>query len=90
MALGMEVGLGPGCIVLDGDPAPLPKKEGEPRIFGPFLLRPKGWMHQDATWYGGRPSVKSSMVKYVLSFSVPVKMLRYAGWGRWADEMQPL
>ena len=28
MALGMEVGLGPGHIVLDGDPAPLPK-EGE-------------------------------------------------------------
>jgi len=25
MALGMEVGLGPGNIVLDGDPAPLPK-----------------------------------------------------------------
>ena len=26
MALGMEVGLGPGHIVLDGDTAPLPKK----------------------------------------------------------------
>jgi len=26
MALGMEVGLGPGHIVLDGDPAALPKK----------------------------------------------------------------
>jgi len=22
--------------------------------FGPFLLWPNGWMHQDATWYGGR------------------------------------
>jgi len=28
MALGMEVGLGPGHIVLDGDPAPLPKEGG--------------------------------------------------------------
>ena len=28
-ALGMEVGLGPGHIVLDGDPAPLPKKGSE-------------------------------------------------------------
>jgi len=28
MALAMEVGLGPGHIVLDGDPAPLPKKRG--------------------------------------------------------------
>jgi len=27
MALGMEVGLGPGHILLDGDPAPLTKKE---------------------------------------------------------------
>ena len=26
MALGVEVGLGPGHIVLDGEPAPLPKK----------------------------------------------------------------
>jgi len=26
MALGMEVGLSPGHIVLDGDSAPLPKK----------------------------------------------------------------
>jgi len=28
MALGMEVGLGPGNIVLDGDQAPPPKKKG--------------------------------------------------------------
>jgi len=30
MALDMEVGLGPGHIVLDGDPSPLPKKGAEP------------------------------------------------------------
>ena len=29
MALGMEVGLGTGHIMLDGDPAPLPKKGAE-------------------------------------------------------------
>jgi len=23
-------------------------------IFGPFLLCPNGWMHQDATRYGGK------------------------------------
>jgi len=28
MPLGMEVGLGPGHTVLDGDPAPLPHKVG--------------------------------------------------------------
>jgi len=33
----------------------LPIKEVEPPIFGPFLLWPNGWMHQDATWFGGRP-----------------------------------
>jgi len=56
-ALGMEVGLGPGHIVLDGDPAPSPKRgwtRSPSPIFGPFLLWPNGWMHQDATWYGGR------------------------------------
>jgi len=60
MTLGMLVGLGPGHIVIDGDPAALPQKgEEPPPIFGPFLLwpnnRPNGWMHQDATWYGDRP-----------------------------------
>jgi len=33
MKLGMQVSLGPGHIVLDGDPAPLPKG-AEPPIFG--------------------------------------------------------
>jgi len=55
MTLGIEVGLGPVHIVLDGDTAPLPKKGTEPPIFGPSLLWPNSWMHQDATWYGGRP-----------------------------------
>ena len=43
------IDLGPGDFVLDGDPAPLPKKGVEPPIFGPCLLRPNGWMDQDAT-----------------------------------------
>jgi len=29
MSLGMVLGLGPGDFVLDGDPAPLPKKGAE-------------------------------------------------------------
>jgi len=40
MPLGMEVGLSPGEFVLDGDPAPLPKKGAEPSIFGGYLLWP--------------------------------------------------
>jgi len=30
MKLGVEVGLGPGHIVLDGEPAPVPKKGTAP------------------------------------------------------------
>ena len=48
MTLGMQVGLGPGHIVLDGDPAPPPPKGGAALpIFGPFLFWPNGWMDQD-------------------------------------------
>jgi len=39
--LGTKVEVGPGKIVLDGDPAPPPKKkEAHPPIFGPRLLWP--------------------------------------------------
>ena len=35
MKLGVQVGLGPGHIVLDGDPAPSPSPKGaQPPIFG--------------------------------------------------------
>jgi len=44
--------LGPGHIVLDGDPAALPKKGAGPQF---SAHSSNGWMHQDATWYGGRP-----------------------------------
>jgi len=37
MKLGLQVGLGPGHIVLDRDPAPLPKKETEPPNSGPMF-----------------------------------------------------
>jgi len=57
MPLGMKVGLIPGDCVR-WDPAPPHKGSGAPSpIFGPFLSWPNGWMHQDATWYGGRPIV---------------------------------
>jgi len=35
MPLGIEVGLSPGDFVLDGDLAPLPKKEAEPGVRAP-------------------------------------------------------
>jgi len=57
MPLGTEVGIGPcrRLCVRCGLSSPLPKKEAEPPIFGPYLLWPNGWMDKDATWYGGRP-----------------------------------
>jgi len=70
MKLGKEVGFGLRQIVLNGGPAPLPQRGMAPN-FRPMcvvakrspisstaehlLLWPNGWMHQDVTWYGGRP-----------------------------------
>ena len=65
MKLGIQVGLDPGHIVLDGDPAPPPPKGHSPHpIFGPYLLRPNGCMDQDATWYGGRPQPRGLCVRW--------------------------
>jgi len=41
MPLGMEVGLGPGNFVLDGDPAPLPQKGAELPKFRPMFILAK-------------------------------------------------
>jgi len=65
MKLGLQVGLDPGHIVLDGDPAPPPAKRYSPnRIFGPYLLRPNGCMDQDASWYGARPQPRRLCVRW--------------------------
>ena len=42
MPLGTKVGLGPGYIVLHGDPAPPQKLAHSPIIFGPCPLSPNG------------------------------------------------
>jgi len=50
MPLGIEVGLGQGDFVFDGDPATPKEKAHHPHpIFGPLVLWPNGWMDQDAT-----------------------------------------
>jgi len=61
-ATGMEVGIGPGHIVVDGNPAP--KMGHSPQIFGPCLLWPNSWMDQDTTWYEGRPRPKPHCVTW--------------------------
>ena len=40
MKLGMQVGLGPGHIMLDGDPAPPPQRGGSAPLFGEGELGP--------------------------------------------------
>jgi len=66
MPLGMDVGLSPGDFVLDEDPV-FPSQQRGPSplpIFGPFLLCPNGWMHQDATRYEGRPQPRRVCVRW--------------------------
>ena len=65
MKLAMQVGLGPGHTLLDGDPAP-PSSKGHspPPNFRPILLRPNGCMDQDVTWYGARPRPRRLYVRW--------------------------
>jgi len=50
MPLGTDFSLGPGDIVLDGDPeTQMPPKRGTHPIFGSCILWPNGWMDQDCT-----------------------------------------
>jgi len=72
MPLGMEAGFGSGDFLLDGDPAPSPKRGRRAQIFGPCLLWKNGWMDQDAKWYGGRPRPRRHCVRWVPS-SPPLK-----------------
>ena len=46
-----------------GTQLPSLKQAQSPQIFGPYLLWPNGWMHQDATWYGGRPQPRGLWVR---------------------------
>jgi len=72
MKLVVQVGLGPGHIVLDGDPDPL-KKGTQPTIFGPCLLWPTGWMHEVSTRYRDRPRRRRYCVTWGLASSSPPK-----------------
>jgi len=62
MPLGIELGLGPRHIVLDGDPAP-PQKGHIPN-FRPMSIVDKRLDGSiDATWYGGRPRPRRRCVR---------------------------
>ena len=74
MPLGGQVGLGPGHIVLDGDPAPHRKgAQQPPPLFRPCLLWPNGLMDQYASWYGGRPLPRPHCVRWGPSSPIPRK-----------------
>jgi len=64
MKLGTQVGLRPGHIVLDGDPATPSPKGAQPPIFGQYLFWPNGWMDQHATWQADRPWPKRHCVRW--------------------------
>jgi len=55
MALGIEVGLGPGHIVLDGNPAPLPKRGAELPQFSAHVYNGQvaGWIKTPLGTEGG-------------------------------------
>jgi len=103
MKLGMQVGLGPGHVVLDGYPASPPSKGHSPPIFifGPYLLWPNGWMDQDGTWHVGRPRPRPHCARWGCSsppqkwgtathpqFSVHVYCGQTAGWIKMAFGME--
>ena len=65
LVLGMEVCLGPGDFVLDGDRAPSPTGGGaRSPIFSPCLLRPNGRMNEAGTWHGCRPQPRRLCVRW--------------------------
>jgi len=66
--LGARVGLGPGHIVLDGDPPPPPPKGHSPSFSAHMYCGKNGCMDQDATWYGGRPRPRRLCVRWGPSY----------------------
>ena len=79
MPLGMEVGLDPSDIVLDGNPAPLPKKGAEP----PSNFLPNVCCGQMATCIkmplGWRRGVVVSVVRRISEVTLPGAQL-VLGW----------
>jgi len=89
MKLGTQVGLGPGHIVLDGDPTPPPQK-GHSAQFSAHMLRPNGcmaWINMSlgieprrlcVTWGPRSPSPKGQWSSP--QFSAHVYCGQTAGW----------
>jgi len=66
MSLGMELGIGPGDFMLDGEPAPLPKNgvDPPPKKSAHVYSGKNGWMDEAGTWRGGRPQPRRLCVRW--------------------------
>ena len=90
--LGMQVGLGPGHTVLDGDPAPPSQKGAEPPNFGPHICRGQmaGWiktplgrevgLSRNEIVLDGDPAPPSQKGAELSKFSAHVYCGQTAGW----------
>jgi len=100
MAFGMEVGLGPSHIVIDGDPAPLPQKgDRAPQFLAHFYCRQTaGWIKTvlgmevglipgDFVFRWG-PSFPSSKGAQSPQFSANVRCGQTTGWTKMALGME--
>jgi len=87
MKLGMPVGLGPGHILLDGDPAPLPQRGTSRPNFCPYL---DGWIKMPLGMevglrpghivVGGDPAPSPQKGGTARKFSAHVCCAQTAGW----------
>jgi len=71
MPPGMEVGLGPGDFVFDGDQAPAGRGHS-PSQFLTHVLQRNSWVDQDATWCGGKSRPRRRCVRWVAA-PLPLK-----------------
>jgi len=69
MALGTEVNIGPGDVVLDGVAAP--PKGAQPPVFGSCLFWPNDFMDEGDSWYGSRPRPRPYCVRRGPSSQLP-------------------
>ena len=78
MPLGMEVGLNPGDIVLDGDSAPLPKRGQSPLQFSAHVYcgQTATWIKMPLGWWRG---VVVSVVRRMNEVTLPWALL-VLGW----------
>jgi len=90
MLLGMKLGLSPGEFVLDGDPAPYPKRGGDPPNFRPTSIVAKRLHGSRCHLYGGRPRQTRHCVRCAPSYPrnkftpTPTQFLAHAYCGQMA------